>query len=459
MRNAAFCGVAHIASHKATMTSTTASASARVLLLMRARRTQLARWAPELSRLVPSVTFALCSCQSRHTAAPRCAPLSTTTRVAAAAEQTPKKKKGAKKGGMGGQYSDTLCLPATAFPMRANAAQREPMIQKHCFGGTYSALSSRKGPLFILHDGPPFANGALHMGHILNKVLKDMIVRFKAIRGHQISFIPGWDTHGLPIEAKAVASTTPTDAEQAGSRSGKGQPVTIKSDPRRIRQAARKFALKAIKDQKADFVRMGVMADWEHPYVTLDPHYEAQQLSVFLKMMQAGLVQRRYRPVYWSPSSQTALAEAEIEYHDHASTSVFVKLGIAPGAALRDAFAQAPSPPNPTATEPRIAMAIWTTTPWTLPANQAVGVHEGLDYLAIPRSDGTDHAEYLIVADSCLERCMPFLQSCSYAPERAVRVKGAALLDSTYQHPVDPNRSCPIFHSDHVSSDAGIFEF
>ena len=357
---------------------------------------------------------------------------------------------------MGGQYSDTLCLPATAFPMRANAAQREPMIQKHCFGGTYSALSSRKGPLFILHDGPPFANGALHMGHILNKVLKDMIVRFKAIRGHQISFIPGWDTHGLPIEAKAVASTTPTDAEQAGSRSGKGQPVTIKSDPRRIRQAARKFALKAIKDQKADFVRMGVMADWEHPYVTLDPHYEAQQLSVFLKMMQAGLVQRRYRPVYWSPSSQTALAEAEIEYHDHASTSVFVKLGIAPGAALRDAFAQAHSPPNPTATEPRIAMAIWTTTPWTLPANQAVGVHEGLDYLAIPRSDGTDHAEYLIVADSCLERCMPFLQSCSYAPERAVRVKGAALLDSTYQHPVDPNRSCPIFHSDHVSSDAGM---
>ncbi|EGD80820.1 isoleucyl-tRNA synthetase [Salpingoeca rosetta] len=368
-------------------------------------------------------------------------------------QQAKKQKKGNKQKD-GSMFSDTLCLPQTAFPMRANAATREPMIQENCFKGVYEELAARDGPAFILHDGPPFANGNLHMGHVLNKALKDMIVRYKAIRGHRISFVPGWDCHGLPIEAKAVTSTS---ASSGTADASKPKGLTIASDPRRIRKAARKLAEGAIKEQKTDFVRLGVMADWDHPYLTLHPQYEADQVALFLRMMQAGMVQRRYRPVYWSPSSQTALAEAEIEYDEHTSTSIFVRLPLVVGDSLKRAITSSDGAANTaaaaaTSTTPvNVSAVIWTTTPWTLPANQAIAVHSDLGYVLVQETKAG--GDVMVVAEACLDRCRKFL------PEGTTRIighiQGRELLDSSYRHPVWEGRTCPVFHADHVTSDAG----
>lgn len=374
-------------------------------------------------------------------------------------------------------FSETLCLPRTDFPMRANASKRERLIQKNCFDGLYKRLLEREGPTFLLHDGPPFANGQLHMGHVLNKVLKDVIVRYKAVTGYCVAFVPGWDCHGLPIEAKAISA----------SKNGR---LTARSDPLRIRKEARRFAESAIKIQKEDFMRLGVLADWEHPYFTMNPDYEAKQVYLFLRMMQSGLVQRRYRPVYWSPSSRTALAEAEIEYDEHTSKSVFVKLAIDPHYKLHKALKDDVTGLN----NASISLAIWTTTPWTLPANQAVAVNQSLDYAivkltskgdatltqlqecehstSVPQSTTQEYSKHgtsfrqlrkenseqtvsslLVVAKNCLPNCVDFLPSTSKV---LCHIKGEDLLESTYIHPFQEKRSCPIIHADFVTSDSGI---
>ena len=198
------------------------------------------------------------------------------------------------------KYSQTLILPNTSFSMRANSVETEPKLQEICSKQLYKwqqeNLSDEKK--FVLHDGPPYANGSLHMGHALNKILKDFVNRYKLLRGHKIHYIPGWDCHGLPIEMKAIHQNE----------------SSAKMCPTEIRRLAREFAEEAIQKQKKDFERWGVMGDWENYYTTMHPLFEAKQLEVFLSMFNQGYIYRGARPVYWSPSSRTALAEAELEY-------------------------------------------------------------------------------------------------------------------------------------------------
>lgn len=237
-------------------------------------------------------------------------------------------------------YNHTVQLPKTEFPMRADAVTREVLIQQNCFKGVYEAQREKfqDRPLFVVHDGPPFANGPVHMGHALNKILKDSMGRYQMMNGYCLSFIPGWDCHGLPIELKAL------DALNKKRKNGAADtrlPIHQCEQPAAIgiRELAKNFALSAIETQKAVFLRLGVIADWNNPYLTMAPFYEAEQLSVFYEMYRKGLIYRSFKPVYWSPSSGTALAEAELEYDNVVSRAVHVKFLLHPGGALQQKLA------------------------------------------------------------------------------------------------------------------------
>jgi isoleucyl-tRNA synthetase len=256
-------------------------------------------------------------------------------------------------------YKDTVLLPQTDFSMRANAVQREPELQTYWREQEiYQKLSaSNPGEPFILHDGPPYANGDLHMGHALNKILKDIVNKYQTLQGRKVRYVPGWDCHGLPIELKVLQK--------------------LKSDERReltplsLRQKARDFALETVTQQSEGFQRYGVWGDWEHPYLTLAPEYEAAQLGVFGKMVKNGHIYRGLRTVHWSPSSQTALAEAELEYPEgHVSPSIYIAFEMVDAAESAKAVL-APYLES-------LGVAIWTTTPWTIPANVAVAVNPEL---------------------------------------------------------------------------------
>ncbi|KAJ2748103.1 isoleucine-tRNA ligase, partial [Coemansia nantahalensis] len=220
-------------------------------------------------------------------------------------------------------YTHTLRLPRTEFPLRADAARREKQFRDRCTDALYEwQLKNNKGPQFVLHDGPPYANGDLHIGHFMNKVLKDVVNRYQVMQGRRVLFIPGFDGHGLPIEQKALATLKDRDRDAL--------------DPMEIRRLARGFALKAVAKQTEGFREYAVMGDWEHPYLTLDPEYEARQLEVFKEMVLRGYIYRQNKPVHWSPSSRTALAEAELEYNDeHVSTSVYVRMPLTDASAAR----------------------------------------------------------------------------------------------------------------------------
>ena len=264
-------------------------------------------------------------------------------------------------------YKDTVLLPKTDFPMKAGLAQREPeLLAKWEREGLYDAIQkAREGsPKYVLHDGPPFANGDVHMGTALNKVLKDLVVKSKTMAGFQAPFIPGWDCHGLPIEFRVVKSS-------AGLT------------PLQVRQKSEEYARKFIDIQRTQFRRLGVFGDWEHPYLTLDPSYEAAIIRSFGRMVEKGLVYRSKKPVLWSTGAQTALAEAEVEYQEKTSPAIFVKF-------LIDQH-EAASAGLPV--DKPISIVIWTTTPWTLPANLAIAVHADFDYAVLENS-----SERLIVA-------------------------------------------------------------
>jgi isoleucyl-tRNA synthetase len=265
------------------------------------------------------------------------------------------------------RYKDTVLLPKTDFPMKAGLAQREPeLLAKWENEGLYEAIQkARQGaPKFILHDGPPFANGDVHMGTALNKVLKDLVVKSKTMAGFQSPFIPGWDCHGLPIEFRVVKSS-------AGLT------------PLQVRQKSEEYARKFIDIQRGQFRRLGVFGDWENPYLTLDPGYEAAIIRSFGAMVEKGLVYRSKKPVLWSTGAQTALAEAEVEYQEKTSPAIFVKFVVdhheAASVGLPD--------------DKPLSIVIWTTTPWTLPANLAIAVHAELDYVLLENA-----TERLIVA-------------------------------------------------------------
>jgi isoleucyl-tRNA synthetase len=271
------------------------------------------------------------------------------------------------------RYKDTVLLPKTDFPMKAGLAQREPeLLAKWEMERLYDAIQkAREGsPKYVLHDGPPFANGDVHMGTALNKVLKDLVVKSKTMAGFQAPFIPGWDCHGLPIEFRVVKSS-------AGLT------------PLQVRQKSEEYARKFIDIQRTQFRRLGVFGDWEHPYLTLDPSYEAAIIRSFGRMVEKGLVYRSKKPVLWSTGAQTALAEAEVEYQEKTSPAVFVKF-------LIDQH-EAASAGLPVAKP--ISIVIWTTTPWTLPANLAIAVHADFDYAVLENS-----SERLIVAAGLAEK-------------------------------------------------------
>src|ERR1700738_2780656 len=242
---------------------------------------------------------------------------------------------------MSQNYKDTLNLPRTDFPMKANLATREPeLLKKWDDSDLYQQIqNSRKGrELFVLHDGPPFANGDVHMGTALNKILKDFVVKSQTMLGKRAPYVPGWDCHGLPIEYKVVK-------ESRGL------------SPLDVRKKSEAFARKFVNIQREQFKRLGVLGDWENPYLTMDPKYEAEILRAFAVFVEKDLVYQSQKPVFWSTGAQTALAEAEVEYQERDDTAVYVAFPIMSGALAGKA-----------------SIAIWTTTPWTLPANLAIAV-------------------------------------------------------------------------------------
>src|SRR5215467_13198935 len=263
---------------------------------------------------------------------------------------------------MSQNYKDTLNLPRTDFPMKANLAAREPeMLKAWEEAKLYQQIQkSREGQeLFVLHDGPPFANGDVHMGTALNKILKDFVVKSQTMLGKRAPYVPGWDCHGLPIEYKVVKESR-------------------ELSPLEVRQKCEAFARKFIEIQRNQFKRLGVFGDWERPYLTMDPKYEAEILRAFAVFVEEGLVYEAQKPVFWSTGAQTALAEAEVEYQERDDTAVYVKFPIE-GEERSPAFAEATAgkPGAPEGT----SIAIWTTTPWTLPANLAVAVDAKENYV------------------------------------------------------------------------------
>jgi len=343
-------------------------------------------------------------------------------------------------------YKDTLNLLQTPFSMRANAKQREPEIQAFWTEqGLYERLSQQNpGAAFTLHDGPPYANGALHVGHALNKILKDIINKTALLQGKRARFVPGWDCHGLPIELKVLQGLSSTERAEL--------------TPLSLRQKAHAYALEQVEGQKAGFRRWGIWADWDQPYLTLQKSYEAAQIGVFGAMVLAGHIYRGLKPVHWSPSSRTALAEAELEYPDgHTSPSVFaafpaVELPEPLAAALTTAGLSADDATAPGG----LAVAIWTTTPWTLPANLAVSVNGRLDYAicaVAPQGDTPAPAvSHLVVAAELREGLESGL-GLQLTP--LLTMKGEALEGLVYRHPLLERTSPVVIGGDYITTEAG----
>ncbi|MBM5800169.1 MAG: isoleucine--tRNA ligase [Cyanobacteria bacterium K_DeepCast_35m_m2_023] len=329
-------------------------------------------------------------------------------------------------------YKDTLNLLQTDFGMRANAKVREPELQALWHElDLYGRLSrDNPGPVFTLHDGPPYANGALHVGHALNKILKDIINKTALLQGKRARFVPGWDCHGLPIELKVLQGL-------------KGEERAALT-PLDLRQKAHSYALEQVALQQAGFERWGIWADWQQPYLTLHKSYEAAQIGVFGQMVLAGHIYRGLKPVHWSPSSRTALAEAELEYPDgHVSPSVYAAF---PVVELPAALAEALGSAGITTSD--LAVTIWTTTPWTLPANLAVSVNGALDY-SICASSGAGN---LIVAAE-LRASLEATLGQTLTP--VLQVKGAALEGIQYRHPLLERTSPVVIGGDYITTESG----
>lgn len=315
-------------------------------------------------------------------------------------------------------YKHTIRLPKTDFPMKAGLAQREPeMLQKWESEGLYEKIQeARKDqPLYVLHDGPPFANGDVHMGTALNKILKDFVVKSKAMAGFRAPYVPGWDCHGLPIEFRVVKSS-------AGLA------------PAEVRRRSEEYARKFIDIQRRQFRRLGVFGDWENPYLTLDPGYEADIIRSFGRFVESGLVYRRKKPVLWSTGAQTALAEAEVEYQDKTSPAIYVMFPLTSGE-----FAG------------KASIVIWTTTPWTLPANLAIAIHAKHTYAAVRVSlNGSEKT--LVMAEELINAF------CASTGAEKLEIEktfpGTELEGHLAQHPFLP-RTSAIYAADFVTLDTG----
>ncbi len=330
-------------------------------------------------------------------------------------------------------YKDTVNLPQTNFSMRANAVKREPELQQFWADNQiYEKLSQENpGDIFVLHDGPPYANGPLHMGHALNKILKDIINKYKLLRGYKVRYTPGWDCHGLPIELKVLQAMK--------------QKERANLTPLQLRSKARDFALEAVEKQLQGFQRFGVWGDWEKPYMTMQPEYEAAQIGVFGQMVLKGYIYRGLKSVHWSPSSRTALAEAELEYPEgHISRSIYAAFEVTQVAA------EVEEELKPLL--PKLGVAIWTTTPWTIPGNMAVAVNADLTYAVVEVGDSAGQFSHLIVAEDLVERLEEKLGT-----TLSVKAKfsGQALEGCTYKHPLFDRESPVIVGGDYITTESG----
>ncbi|ANZ98060.1 isoleucine--tRNA ligase [Brochothrix thermosphacta] len=317
------------------------------------------------------------------------------------------------------EYKKTLLMPKTAFPMRGGLPNKEPKMQEDWAAmNLYDSVQEKNAgkPTFILHDGPPYANGAIHTGHAMNKIIKDMIVRYKGMSGYSSPYVPGWDTHGLPIE------------QQLAKKGVKRKEMS----PVEFRELCEKYAREQIDIQRAGFKRLGVQAEWDNPYITLDPVFESNEIKVFGQMAEKGYIYRGKKPVYWSPSSESALAEAEIEYADVTSPSLYVAFNVKDGKGIVDNDAE---------------FVIWTTTPWTLPANVAISVNPAFNYVEVAVAD-----RKFIVAEGLL----PAVSETLGWEETTVlkTFKGSELEYVTAQHPFY-DRDSLLIVGDHVTLDAG----
>lgn len=314
-------------------------------------------------------------------------------------------------------YKQTLLLPKTDFPMKAGLTQREPeILAKWEAEGLYQQIQTARkdAPLFLLHDGPPFANGDVHMGTALNKILKDFVIRTRTMAGFRAPFVPGWDCHGLPIEFRVVKSASGLL-------------------PAEVRRRAEEYARKFIGIQKAQFRRLGAIGDWERPYLTLDPAYEAEMIRAFAKFVEAGLVYRQKKPVLWSTGAQTALAEAEVEYHDKVSPAIYVEF------------------PMTSSELSGASIVIWTTTPWTLPANLAIAINAASTYVVVRiLREGVE--KRIILAEARIAAFCAATGAESLGVERTFL--GAELVDKVAQHPFLP-RTSTIYAGDFVTLDTG----
>jgi isoleucyl-tRNA synthetase len=325
-------------------------------------------------------------------------------------------------------YKQTLNLPETAFPMKADLARREPDVQKfweeqNIYGRLREVARGR--PTFILHDGPPYANGTIHLGHSINKVLKDVVVKARTLDGYDAPYVPGWDCHGLPIEHQI---------EKARGKEVKGL------GPREFRQACREYAMSQVEVQRVDFKRLGVMGEWDRPYMTMQAFYEAEQLRAFAQILRNGHVYKGLKPVHWCLDCRSALAEAEVEYEDRVSPAIDVRFAVQDVADLAKRFGVA-------AARAPASIVIWTTTPWTLPANQAVSAGPEVRYELIDTG-----AELLVLAKDLVAAVLQRAGVKEF--KRVGEVAGSALEGLQLAHPFY-DRTVPVVLGDHVTLDAG----
>ena len=335
-------------------------------------------------------------------------------------------------------YKQTLNLPKTTFPMRANLPTREPeILERWKSEGLYRQLlqNARNEELYLLHDGPPYANGNVHLGTALNKIIKDVIVKWQLMRGRRAEYVPGWDCHGMPIEHQVLRQLGPEARHMS------------RLD---IRRRCRAYAEKYYQVQREQFQRLGVLGDWEHPYLTMSPQYEASIVRMFRRLVERGFIYRGLRPVHWCPVCSTALAEAEVEYADHVSPSIYVRFPFDGTAEEAASLASNPADgADLAAARDRLSAVIWTTTPWTLPANLAVCLNPHLDYVAM-RVEG----EYFIVAARLVDM---FLQATGLTGREERRIPvDLRPLDGrdVFRHPFLGRASRLVFES-HVTADVG----
>src|SRR5471032_101932 len=317
--------------------------------------------------------------------------------------------------------------------MKADLAKREPEMlaaweRDDVYGKIRKVAKGR--PTFILTDGPPYANGALHLGHSLNKILKDIIVKSRTLEGYDAPYVPGWDCHGLPIEMQV---------EKTHGRVG--QKISAKA----FRAACREYAIKQVDLQRTEFKRLGVLGDWDHPYLTMAPRFEAEQLRAFALIIKNRHVYKGFKPVHWCLNCRSALAEAEVEYEDKTLPSIYIRFQIADCADLSQRFGVDDDPEVPA------SLAIWTTTPWTLPANRAVAVHPQFFYSLVEFELG-GRRERLLLADELIAAVMQALGVTTWVA--IGQAKGEALEYLNLRHPFY-ERQVPVILGDHVTLDAG----